>query len=248
MIRRFFDVMLGIIGLVKFKLKYPGTRWIRPRKIGTFYSQDGQDLYLASLLFGSITKNTSEEHWVVDVGCNHPVHFSNSLFFEKYFKCKILAIDPIEEFGSLWQKKRPSAIFYPCAIGELPGSTILNVPLGNGGDSMFSYVESGVNKRPDISFEARTVPILRLSDLFLKYGIKEILFMSIDVEGFELSALKGIDFDAVLIRCIIVENNSTSWYGSDDIRVFLSEYNYDFYARIGHLDDVYIHGSMTRGT
>jgi FkbM family methyltransferase len=245
--RYFIDLIITIIGLVKFKMKYPGTRWIRPRKTGTFYSQDGQDLYLASLLFGPITKNTSELHWVVDVGCNHPVHFSNSLFFEKYLKCKILAIDPIQEFGALWSKKRPNAIFCPCAIGEVSGSTILNVPLGSGGDNMFSYVESGVNKRPDIDFEERAVPIVKLSDLLSKFGIKEILLLSIDVEGFELSALKGIDFDAVLIRCIVIENNSTSWYGSDDIRVFLLEHNYEFHARIGHLDDIYIHGSMIRG-
>ena len=112
---------------------------------------------------------------------------------------------------------------------------------------MFSFVENGFNKRPDIYFEKRTVPTNTLKDIFEANGISEVLLMSVDVEGFELDVVKGIDFNAVLIRCIIIENNSKSLYGSDDIREYLIKRNFNYHARIGHLDDVFVHASMIRG-
>ena len=247
MISRFFDIIIAIIGLIRFKLRYPGVRWIRPRKVGTFYSQDGQDLYLASLLLGPISRNSSERHWVVDVGCNHPINFSNSLFFEKYFGCHTLAIDPIEEFAELWKDKRPNAVFHVCAVGESNGFVDLSVPTHNNADNMFSFVSNGFNKRPDMYFEKRKVQLVKLANIFAEHGIDEVMLLSIDVEGFELSALKGIDFEVVIIRCIVLENNSKSNYGADDIRDFLAERNFVFYARIGHLDDVFLHGTLIRG-
>jgi len=247
MIKRFWNMSVAVIGLIFFKIKYPNTQWLRPKKIGTFYSQDGQDLYLASLLFSAITKSPDKDSWIVDVGCNHPINFSNSFFFEKFFNTKVLAIDPIKEFSSLWEDKRSNAIFCSSAVGDYVGTTTLNIPVTCVEDNMFSFVDQGVNKRSDINFEKRIVKITRLKDLFVKHKIKEIILLSIDVEGFELSALRGINFDDVLIRCIVLENNSKHLYGSHDIRKFLIERNYVFHARIGHLDDVYIHGSMIRG-
>jgi FkbM family methyltransferase len=230
---------------IGFKIKYPYVKVMRPNEIGTFYSQDGQDLVLASLLFNYINNNSNP--WVLDIGCNHPSHYSNSLFFEKWFGCRVLAIDPLEEFGPMWAHQRPSATFIPAAIGCISDSVVLRVPKGELSDNMFSTVDGGVNKRKDVELIERNVTCLRLSDVLFSHNINEVMLMSIDVEGLELEVLKSIDFEKVTIRCIVLENNSTNLYGSNCIRKFLLQHGYIFIVRIGFLDDVFVHGSMING-
>jgi FkbM family methyltransferase len=242
---RLFNLASRWISFIGFKLRFPEVKFINPIKIGTFYSQDGQDLYLASLLFNAINQN--DKLWVVDVGCNHPRHFSNSLFFEKYFGCQVLAIDPLEEFRALWKQERPKSIFISSAIGNSVEPITLRVPHGTDGDNMFFNVAGGVNKATNLEFSERTVQCVKLESVLSNHQINDVLLMSIDVEGFELEVLKSIDFEKVIVRCICLENNSTNLYGSDDVRDFLKLKGYVFLARIGYLDDVFVHGSMING-
>jgi FkbM family methyltransferase len=242
---RVFNFAHRWISFVGFKFNYPRVKLIKPMEIGTFYSQDGQDMYLASLLFNLI--NSNNDCLVVDVGCNHPIHFSNSLFFEKFFKCQVLAIDPLEEFGEIWKKERPNSTFISTAVGSTIGSITLQVPLDTGFSNMFSSVKGGVSKTPNCVVRERVVQCTTLANIFRDHNVKEVLMMSIDIEGFELDALRGIDFNSVTIKCICLENNSLSWYGSNEIRKFLTSKNFIFIARIGYLDDVFIHQTLVNG-
>jgi len=47
-----------------------------------------------------------------------------------------------------------------------------------------------------------------LASLLEKHRVEHVDYMSLDVEGKELDILKTIDFDAVNIRCMSVENNN----------------------------------------
>lgn len=242
---RIINRIARYLSYIDFKIRHPSVKIIQPLKIGTFYSQDGQDLYLSSLLFNYLNNNPNP--WVVDVGCNHPSHFSNSLFFEKWLGCRVLAIDPLEEFSGLWSQQRPSAKFISAAIASTSDSIVLRVPKGELSDNMFSSVIGGVNKAAELEFSERTVQCLTLSGILAEQGIKEILLMSIDVEGVELEVLKSLDFQQAMVRCFVIENNSTNLYGSNAIREYLTQRGYIYFARIGFLDDVFVHGSMVNG-
>jgi len=245
-IRGGYNRINRLIKFILFKLKYPNVPVVRPLAVGTFYSQDGQDLFLSSLLFNYLTNNSSS--WIVDVGCNHPQHFSNSLFFERAFNCRTLAVDPLVEFSDLWANQRPSAIFINAAIGGTPNSVVLRVPSGTNADNMFAALEGGhFKKELGGDYIERTVRCMKLSELFESHCITEVLLLSIDVEGFELEVLKTIDLKKCMIRCIVLENNSCSLYGSDDIREYLHSLDFAFYARIGVLDDVFVHSSLMNG-
>ncbi|MBT8568916.1 FkbM family methyltransferase [Polynucleobacter paneuropaeus] len=237
--------IIRLIQFLNFKLKNPGVKIINPNKIGTYYSQDGQDFYLSSLLFNYIENNPNP--WMVDVGCNHPKNFSNSLFFEKWMGFKVLAIDPLDSFFEAWSSGRPSAIFECGAISSTLSSVKLRIPKGGAPENMFSTIEGGISKLQDLEFDEREVRCFKLSALFNKHQIKDVLIMSIDVEGVELDVLRSIHFEAVSIKCILVENNSTNPYGSSNIRTFLRSKNFIFHARIGFLDDIYIHQTMFNG-
>jgi FkbM family methyltransferase len=244
-ITKIFNRLVRYVSFLKFKIKHPSVRVVKPLYIGTFYSQDGQDIYLSSLLFNFLNNNLYP--WVVDVGCNHPSHYSNTLFFEKWLGCRTLAIDPLEEFGDMWASQRPAAKFISTAVGSNLDSVTLSIPKGEMSDNMFSTVTGGVNKSGKLDYQERTVQCLPLSRILSEQGITEVLLISIDVEGVELDVLKSINFEKVMIRCFVIENNSNDLYGSNDIRKYLIERGYVFYARIGFLDDVFVHRSMISG-
>lgn len=50
------------------------------------------------------------------------------------------------------------------------------------------------------------VNLVKASDLFKKYNIKNIDFISIDTEGYDEKVIDGIDFNLVNIKLICVEN------------------------------------------
>lgn len=231
------------LNYIKFRIHYPDVCIVRPLTMGTFFSQDGQDLYISSLIFKEL--KDSDGAVVVDVGCNHPEHFSNSYFFEKYFFCKTIAVDPIEEYAELWRSMRPNAIFIATALGKAEGTVTLNIPeKSEVYDDMFSSV---VGKNPKIgktSCVQRKVPCVTLASILKSNGIENVMLLSIDVEGAELEVLEGIDFDSVLIKCLVIENNTKNIYGSEDIRIFLLSKGFVFFSRIGYLDDVFLHKTL----
>jgi len=223
-----------------FKIKHPFVPIIAPFKFNklcylTYYSQAGQDVYISSLLFNVLT-SSEDTCYVVDVGCNHPEHFSNSLFLEKYFGCKTIAIDPISEFEPLWGYIRPEAKFISAAIGN--SEQLMNLEVAE--DTMFSSLEGSDSKLKDNISSKRLVEVRKLSNILNSLGINKVLLIAIDVEGFEIEVLKSIDFDSVEIKCFLVENNSQNLMGSENIRKFLYDKGFIFYARFGYLDDLFI--------
>jgi len=230
------------VDLIRFRRKYPKVMIVKPLTTGTYYSQEGQDLYLSALLFDSIRSGFGS--YVIDVGCNHPEKFSNSFFFEKILRCKTIAIDPIEEYRILWKELRPEANFIATALGNVACTVTLNIPEGNAVyNDMFSTIGEINAKAGDIEYSQRDVPCVTLASILDENQVKEVLLVSIDVEGLEMSVLEGINFERVFIKCFVIENNSKNLLGSDDIRVFLQSKGYVFVSRIGYYDDVFLHRS-----
>jgi FkbM family methyltransferase len=229
---------------ILFRLRYPSpVKFVRVTKMmGTFYSQAGQDLFISGILFNQLNQESNQ--LIIDIGANHPTKYSNSYFFEKYFACKTLAIDPLHEFKELWDAYRPSAEFLSVALGSK--DDFLNITIPIAGDNMLSSLEEGgvMKTFHKGRFEVRKVRVTTLRQVLEDRRITDVLLMSIDVEGFELEVLKGIDFDKVKFKVIICENNSNKSFGSDEIRNFLIQKNYIYYARIGRLDDLFISPSM----
>lgn len=238
-LRRFF-------GFFIFKINHPKTIIIGKKRLFSYYSQEGQDYYLSGLLFNLF--EGQKNRIIVDVGCNHPINYSNSFFFEKFFNCKIFGIDPLKEFKGEWEIKRPSSTFTSAAVGVGSSKINLKIPIGSPELNVFTFVDGkGVTKLTNQNYEERQVDCITLKYFFQINNIKDIAILFIDVEGMELEVLKSIDFNQVIIRSICLENRSTSYYGSDDIRYFLKEKGYHLHSRILNLDDIFIHESVING-
>lgn len=240
---RLINWLMCQLAFIKFRVHHLMVPIVKPLLLGTYYSQDGQDLYLSALLFELFKKQ--DKKYVVDIGCNHPERFSNSKFFEQYFSCKTIAIDPIEEYGTLWRECRPDALFISTALGEKSGSVTLNIPNGSVAyDDMFSFTGRQNPKIGSTECSQRNVPCVTLASILAAQQIKSVIVLSIDVEGAEMGVLRGIDFEQVAIQCLIIENNTGSLFGTEEIRLFLKDKEYVFFSRIGFLDDVFIHHSL----
>lgn len=227
-----------------FTVAHPRVPVIRPERVGSYYSQGGQDLFLSALLHDYL--RSGDEYWLLDVGCSDPQRFSNTLFFEENFSCRTLAVDPQEELAEQWSRRRPRAVFVNAAVAAKPGLATLHVPVGPGSDSMLaSTVEYGSRRAAQwvSATRERQVATLPLSDILTRHGVSEVLFASVDVEGAELEVLASLDYASVRVHCLLVENNSYGWYGTEEVRRFLAGHRFRFIARIGHLDDIFVHES-----
>jgi len=69
---------------------------------------------------------------------------------------------------------------------------------------------------------------------------RKCTFLKIDVEGYEMNVLKGIDFEAVTISCFVIENNKNERGTIDlEIREFMQQKGYRFAGRLV-IDDVFV--------
>ena len=89
---------------------------------------------------------------------------------------------------------------------------------GNGGKGAWSSInrnQHSINKKIK-------VPAFTFKRILEHFKVKKVDLLSLDVEGYELKALKGLDFDEVDVRYILVEVNFND-YDLEDMDDFLGQ-------------------------
>jgi FkbM family methyltransferase len=167
----------------------------------TFYSQHGEDSLL-SKIFGIKTGTC------VEVGANDGVTFSNTLHFEQQGWTCVL-VEPTPRLCTSIRRTRHSKLF-ECAASFGRGEAVLNVADGL---ELYSSVEKTSTMAHAIAAQARPqeqirVPTRTLDDMLDEAGVRSVDFVTIDVEGHELSVLKGFTISRWQPRVVIVEDNT----------------------------------------
>lgn len=164
------------------------------------YSQAGEDLILDFLL------NEKRNGFYVDVGAHHPFKLSNTYFFYKKRGWRGINIEPSENNFKLFKLARKN-------------DTNLNIGIGNTEDKrqFFVFKESTLStfssenaekyqKMGHVLVDKIPLTILPLSHVLEKYcGSKEIDFITVDTEGYDLEVLKSNNWKRFRPRFIIVE-------------------------------------------
>jgi FkbM family methyltransferase len=201
-----------------------------------YFSQYGQDKWIYENLFQKKVKGT-----FVDIGAYDGITFSNTYFLEK-IGWQGLAAEPIPSAYEKLIMNRHCISVKGCIA---PNSGKGKFRLINGYSQMLSglvdeYDERHVNrigKELAIKggfFKDIQVTCYNLNDLLYKYNIKNIDYLSIDVEGLELKILRSIDFNTFLITVIGVENN----YKDYRIPKILTKKGFVFHSILG--DEFYV--------
>lgn len=193
------------------------------RKYKRSYSQMGEDMII-NTIFCAIKKG-----FYVDVGANSPWVASNTMFFyEKGWNG--INIDATPGSMKIFNVHRKRDVN-------------LEIPISNTEETLKFYMfqSSSYNtfgeeamKPKDKPIDAKELNTRKLSWVLDKYcSNKEIDFLSIDTEGFDLKVLKSNNWEKYRPKIIIVEGQGPGTWDSfrnSDIVRFLEKNNYTFHC------------------
>jgi FkbM family methyltransferase len=151
----------------------------------------------------------------VEAGANDGISQSNTLFYEKYHDWTGLLIEPIPELAAKCRTNRPNCIVENCALVsfDFTGSAVemrycdlMSIVKGamKSEESDLTHIKQGCEVQKIESYEIQ-VPARTLTSILDQHSVERIDFLSLDVEGFELDVLKGIDFDKYKPSFMLIE-------------------------------------------
>jgi len=148
-------------------------------------SQYGQDQF--------ILKQFSSPGFYIEAGATDGVLQSNTLLLEQN-GWKGILVEPNSNFLTTLKQNRPNAIIENCAL--VANDYKLDYIEGNfNTTSVHAAAGCGVTpSHKNTEYGNVKVPAKTLSYLLDKNNINKIDFLSIDVEGYEIEALLGLDF------------------------------------------------------
>jgi FkbM family methyltransferase len=124
----------------------------------------------------------------VDVGCYQPRELSTTYYLEDQLQWTGVGIDAQREFAPAWKRERPKSTFVATAISDKDGETLTLFIAGTTASLEKWAMEIFTKDLKEI--EVKTITLDTLLEMFV---IDKIDFLSIDIDGGEVGALKGFD-------------------------------------------------------
>lgn len=176
-----------------------------------FTSQDNQDKFLENHVFKGFKNG-----FYVDIGAHDGISINNTLFFERYHNWRGVNVEPIKDVYDKLVQNRPNDINLNVAICNYDGTS--EFLCNSGYTEMLSGLKETYDPRhlhrlnkENVEMESKTkiitVNTKKLETICDEYNIKNINYLSIDVEGAEFEVIKSINFTKVFIDVIGFENN-----------------------------------------
>ena len=174
------------------------------------YAQLNQDLI--AIIFFRLYPSTS--NFFLDIGAFDGVGFSNThLLFEQGWRG--ICVEPVlknyQKLESLYQGT--NVVTVRAAATDYDGEMELNVATipwaKDWGSDVSSSSDDAVEHWPDYSWNKETVPAMTINTIMKKNNVSHVDFVSIDVEGHEISVLHGFDLQKYNPFLLVVEYSST---------------------------------------
>jgi FkbM family methyltransferase len=151
----------------------------------------------------------------IEAGANDGIAQSNTLYFEKYRRWRGLLIEPIPELAAACRRNRRRCLVehaalvpfdHPTSTIEMRFCNLMSVVRGGmkSPDEEEEHVRLGCELQ-GVESRVVQVPTQTLTSILDRHGLRQIDLFSLDVEGFELSVLRGLDFDKYRPRFLLVE-------------------------------------------
>src|SRR5262245_28840050 len=205
-----------------------------------FYGLDALDAKVAQYI-------DLQNGFYFEAGANNGILQSNTFYFERSRGWRGILVEPIPQRFFDCVVNRPNSIVEWGALVppdwkqpyvELTYCNLMTVTKGSwpSAEAEAAHIASGRQFIPNeqvYDFRARPWTITALLN---KHRITKVDFMSIDLEGFELQALKGLDFEQLRPTWLLVEERQpeallallSPWYSFVEK---LSQYDYFFRAK-----------------
>ncbi len=199
-----------------------------------YYSQIEQDKYFIENI-----NNGKRNGYFVDIGANDGITFSNTFTLEQSFGWKGLCVELDDLTFAKLQKNRTCNCVKECVFSTSGIEKEIEVPLNKEipeGNNMLIRIkdlplyDKGVYCYFNEQFQSvRTYKKITktLSEIFSENSVPSVIdYMSIDIEGSDLDALKGLDFSKYKILFLTIEWGGGSKEYLTEITNFLHEKGY----------------------
>jgi FkbM family methyltransferase len=188
------------------------------------YGQFGEDLFLTHLL------GYADQGVFVDIGCFHPIVYSNTyVFYQRGWRG--LAIDPNPQLKGAWDRYRPGDTFLNLAIAKSPGKIAF---LAHNQHPTMSMVldESQVAGFDTANYKVTSCPASPLSTILQEHlRGKRIDLLNVDCEGRDIEVLETNDFERY--RPIVIAVEDTDVLPESKTAKYLQSRGYECRAYIG---------------
>ena len=150
-----------------------------------------------------------------DVGANHYQNENNTYYLESKLAWSGVAVDALAAFAADYQAHRPRTVFVAGFVSDVDGERVtFYVPQGN---SLVASASKEFTVREGHPGEPTQIGTVTLNTILQQAAIKEIDFLSMDIELAEPSALRGFDIDRYRPRLVCIEAHP-------DVRQFILDY------------------------
>ena len=187
---------------------------------------------------------------VVEVGAARPDYLSISALFRSR-GWEIVAIEPNPAYAEFYERQGIDVLAYACGDHDEDDVDFMVVN-SHGADykggnvtyeswSSLSIKDNYAELKPDLDMTRIKVKLRKLDTILSEHAphIDHIDLISIDIEGWELDALAGLDFNNYKPRVLIVEN----LFFESRYRSFMQHQGYVLWRRVTP-NDVYVRSEM----
>lgn len=167
-----------------------------------YYSQIGQDAYYIEKII-----NHRKHGTFLDVGAHDGIRTSNTYALETQLEWVGFCIEANPELARICHQNRPRSVTVQAAVWSEPKKVVFELP-GSGNDflSRIGGIEHNANYFANDFRDVKTIAMMAMPiSQILGDGKHSFDYFSLDVEGAELEALKGIDWENTSFGFIALE-------------------------------------------
>lgn len=177
----------------------------------------------------------------IEAGANDGFNQSNTYYLERFLGWRGILVEAIPELFQRCRTERPRAHVYNCALVpfdyaektvEMVHCNLMSVVKGAMGNGVAeqSHIDRGAKLQPGTAVYTVRVAARTLTSIIEEVQPPTINLLSLDVEGYEINVLKGLDFTRFRPENICIEVREAS-----KVEAFLGEVGY---GRVEVLSDV----------
>jgi FkbM family methyltransferase len=180
---------------------------VHPQKFKKSFGLNELDLKLADYL-------NFDNGFFIEAGANDGMSQSNTVFLERYRNWTGILVEPIPDLAKLCHHYRPRCIVENYALVpfdydrdeiDMHYCNLMSlVKQAMSEEEVKTHVKEGCEVQKIETYEVKA-PAMNLNSILEKHKVKRIDLLSLDVEGFELQVLKGVNFNQFRPNFMLIE-------------------------------------------
>jgi FkbM family methyltransferase len=197
------------------------------------HGQLAQDRFVYQQFFRGVCSRVYVEIGAYDGSLN-----SNTWFFHHHMGWRGILVEASPSSFEKARHNRPNDALYHRAITSDSEDGYISFMFTDK-TPQFNSIAGFEDKRRMKSAHEIKVPTGTFHEIFAEQGVTRVDFFSLDVEGGELVVLETIDFDAVLICVLMIENNPGDTVKNLEVDNFMKRHKFSPQP-LGHQDTVWV--------